>query len=132
MAGLLLFDLTLAVGVTSMSAVSNTAMMSIRSNGCTPTSVKDDSDSDGAGSSSDFKSNDVATRIAEAFASAGFSKAATAGYWATCMPNPVSWQTEAAATMATVLDNGLPEAKSALGWTLTGWGILPIPMRMGR
>ena len=79
MAGLLLFDLTLAVGVTSMSTVSNTAMMSMRSNGCTPTSAKDDSDSDGAGSSSDFKSNDVATRIAEAFASAGFSKAATAG-----------------------------------------------------
>lgn len=79
MAGLLLFDLTLAVGVTSMSTVSNTTMMSIRSNGCTPTSVKDDSDSEGAGSSSDFKSNDVATKIAEAFASAGFSKAATAG-----------------------------------------------------
>lgn len=45
MAGLLLFDLTLAVGVTSMSTVSDTAMMSIHSNGCKKTSAKSDSDS---------------------------------------------------------------------------------------
>ena len=33
MAGLLLFDMMITVGVTSMSTVSDTAMMSIRSNG---------------------------------------------------------------------------------------------------
>ena len=44
MAGLLLFDLTLAVGVTSMSTVSDTTMMSIRSNGCKKTSAQSSSD----------------------------------------------------------------------------------------
>lgn len=86
MAGLILFDLTLAVGVTGMSTVSDTAMMSIRSNGCGSISTASDSDngssssdSGGNGSSSDFKTNDAAIKIAKAFANAGFSKASTAG-----------------------------------------------------
>lgn len=45
MAGLLLFDMMIAVGVTSMSTVSNTTMMSIRSNGCKKTSAQSSSDS---------------------------------------------------------------------------------------
>lgn len=45
MAGLLLFDMMIAVGVTSMSTVSDTAMMSIRSNGCKKTSAQSSSDS---------------------------------------------------------------------------------------
>lgn len=48
MAGLLLFDLTLAVGVTSMSTVSDTTMMSIRSNGCKKTSAQSSSDIGGS------------------------------------------------------------------------------------
>ena len=45
MAGLLLFDMMITVGVTSMSTVSDTTMMSIRSNGCKKTSAQSSSDS---------------------------------------------------------------------------------------
>ena len=68
-----------------MSTVTDTAVMSVHSNGCGSTSTASDSDSKGSSSdsgdsgSSDFKTNDVAIKIAKAFASAGYSKASTAG-----------------------------------------------------
>ena len=98
-----------------------TAYYRLSDSSASDSSDSSSSDSGSASSSSDFKTNDVAIKIAKRSRQRDSPKRPRLEYWATCIPNPVSWRTEAAPTMDTVSDNGLPEAKSALGWTPTDW-----------